>query len=90
MFGVTFPNGLALITKPVEKQKPAKAITTNETRETKKGKSRNSGKRQLDNFIERPGMSGVTIRTSETKIRQTGDNNCEQDVHEPRKESSPG
>ena len=86
---VTLPDGLALITEPVEKQKSAKAITTNEARETEEGKSGDSRKRQLDNLVERSGMSGVTIRTSQTKIRQTGDNDCEEDVHEPRNKSSP-
>lgn len=89
LFGVTISNHLALVNEFIEEQEPPKPELRHESREAHERQGGDAAERELNDGVERPGVLAIAGGASEDEMRDGGDDDGEEDEHEPRQASCP-
>lgn len=86
---VLSPDGLALIAEFIEEQESTKSILPDKFRQTKERKNGNAAQRELDNGIVRACMVAIAGSTGQNEMRNTRNNNGEDNEDSPGNASGP-
>lgn len=89
LFCVTISHRLALINEFIEEQEPPKPELPDESWEAHERQGGDAAERELNDSVERPGVSAIAGGASENEMRDGGDDDGEEDEHGPRQTSSP-
>lgn len=87
---VVHSNGLALITKLIQKQEPPKPILSNKRWKTQKRQRSNRTQRQLNDGVVRPRVSSVAIWTRDEEVWRGRNSQRENDENGPRESCGEG